>query len=410
LEKQATSATSPTTSSYDDAVESVTEDRSGIDRAKFQPNDARARFRPARVDARNVDFSNRATGTQRSYRTSSRRQRHDYDDREEYGDWSDEEDEDLERKIARLRREVEEVKLEVQQRARAPAEGDGEQEEEPIANIEKISEVLDAFYSARHGGPDGAEADFSKLAAKFDQDLSTQAATTPATKALPSASASLTNPQLAQALQKAGDFDTRLWFLETALGLDNSNLPDHASNPPKPLLHNLQTMAQKIQSLQEPSSTIDAAASKARKAAQDFERLHLFRKTIEDENYSKPAAAELEEARKAEGYIDDAKRITKINALYGTLPTIDSFAPILPTVLERLRTLRALHGAAAAASGTLDEMEKRQNEQAVEIQQWREALLNVEARLKEGKGALTENVENVGEWVKDLESRVKRFG
>jgi len=68
-----------------------------------------------------------------------------------------------------------------------------------------------------------------------------------------------------------------------------------------------------------------------------------------------------------------------------------------------------LHASAGSAAATLDEIEKRQGEQAAEIEAWREALEKVEGALEEGEGTLSQNVKVVAEWVKDLEGRVAKF-
>ena len=57
----------------------------------------------------------------------------------------------------------------------------------------------------------------------------------------------------------------------------------------------------------------------------------------------------------------------------------------------------------------LDELEKRQAEQETEIQRWREALDKVEASMSEGEGAMTDNMKLVGQWVKEIEARVRKL-
>ncbi|TKA54220.1 hypothetical protein B0A49_10375, partial [Cryomyces minteri] len=101
--------------------------------------------------------------------------------------------------------------------------------------------------------------------------------------------------------------------------------------------------------------------------------------------------------------------IAKINALYGTLSTIESLSPLLPSVIDRLRALRALHASAATASETLDAVEKRQDDMATEIGRWSEGLQKVETTMKRGEEAMAGNLSTVEGWVRDLETRMKRF-
>jgi nuclear migration protein JNM1 len=381
-----------------------------------QPTQARNRFGPERVDASGADFSDRLDGRKAFYKTSRRKQRRrrHWDEEEDgfFGDLTDEEDETLDRKLARLRQEVEEVKMEL-------AEKDGENEEvrkdapeadegDMLANIGKLSQALDSIYTTRRGESKGAEVDLAKTIDKFNKvDVKESGlATEPPRHMLPPPS-SASQAELLQALSKAAEFDGRLSFLEQALGLNGTNMPDQGLSSGKPILYTLDNLDRQVQTVSNSSASIDAAQSKTRQLIKDAERLQKLRAAQEEQNSSPTERGT--NGQTSSLHIEDTERSSKINALYGTLSTIDSLAPTLPMVLERLRTLRLLHTSAAAASNTLDEMEKRQTNQAAEIKQWREALDQVEQNLKTGEGGLTENVKTVGEWVKDLESRMAKL-
>ncbi|KAK7554471.1 Dynamitin-domain-containing protein [Phyllosticta citricarpa] len=399
---------------------------SGIDRRKISTDQARTQFSSSRVDARGVDFSDRIRYQRRSYRTSSRRPRSGSHASYEYGDLSDEEDEDLGRKLARLRREVEEVKQEYELRSsdaqeegqEETADHDGIEEEDPAAGIAKLSEMLDAVYTQRHGGVRGAEAQFERTLKKFARP----APTASADGSIPQQTLVTTkdSQQSAQALAKVSDFDSRLSQIEKALGLNATNMPDIASNPPKAILHNLDTLERQLTTITDVSTnSLDAASRRVQKLTQETERLEEARKAARasQEAVSSPVQtrqpsdtppiAELPEISGA--YIEDPERVAKINALYGTLATIEQLSPTLPLVLDRLRTLRLIHTSAGTASATLDDLEKRQGEQAEEIKQWREALAKVEENLNTGEGTLQNNIKTVGEWVRDLEARIAKF-
>ena len=62
---------------------------SAVRHQRLQPDQARSRFQPSRIDARGVDFSDNITAQRQSYRTSTQRQRRRG---EIIGDDSDEED------------------------------------------------------------------------------------------------------------------------------------------------------------------------------------------------------------------------------------------------------------------------------------------------------------------------------
>lgn len=306
--------------------------------------------------------------------------------------------------MARLKREIEEARIELAEKdedrelfSDAPeSKPDEDGEEHTLESISKLSEALDAVYLSRNGTSKGPTADLTQAIVKF----STGAKSTPADQTRTVAySSSIASPpehqaQLSQALAKAAEFDSRLTFLEQALGLANDNIQDQDGDAPKPILHTLSTLDRQIQTLTNSSASVDAASGKTRKLIEQAE--HLLKVKSEYNALDHPT-------------IEDTENVSKINALYGTLTTIDSLAPTLPMVLDRLRTLRLLHTSAAGAGNTLDEMEKRQTEQASEIKQWRDALDQVEKNLIGSEGGLTENVRSVEGWVKDLEARMEKL-
>lgn len=473
---QSSTARSPSqASSYDDSDPGAP----NIDRRRLEPDDARAIFQPARIDAKGVDFSDRIRRQRRSYRTASRRNHHQRrgsgpgGSDGEYGDFSDEEDETLERKLARLRREVVEVKQEFELReqmkkggevleAGGEDEAEGEEgelvekeeveaapdtaqdeqderdddevedDEDPAEGIAKLSEMLDAVYVQRQGGVKGAEAQFARTLKRFTRPTAGDSTTAIPQTVTPIATTASTE-QAAQALARAADFDARLSQLEKALGLNANTMPDIAAHPPKSILHNLDSLERQLHTIAEVSTTsLDAASRRVQKLTQEAERLEELRRAARASQQQDSAAGGSPTSRQRSvsataaaaaaadagppppeemmgAYIEDPERVAKINALYGTLSTIEALAPTLPLVLERLRTLRLIHTSAGTASATLDELEKRQAEQAEEIRQWRDALGKVEENLKDGEGTLQGNIKAVGDWVRDLETRITKF-
>lgn len=412
--QQATSARSPSVSSYDDAVEDIP--ASGVVRSRLETSQARTRFRPARVDARNVDFSGRLGQAHQSYRTSSRRHHAASVAVEDhvYGDFSDDEDETLDRKLARLKREVEGIKIELEQAAQNKGgieSQDGGQsaetdaQEHTVADVTRLSEALDSIYFQRHGRLRSAQADFARMLESSGQHSGSHITEeTPAAddaKQTPDL-----DPHLAQALFKTAEFESRLTFLEASLGLNGSNMPDQGNTPSKPILPSLNAIDRQLQTIANMPSSLESAHNKTRQLIKDAERLERLRAANDGTASPSPTGALI---NGHEPHIDTPEKTSKINALYGTLATIDTLSPTLPMVLERLRTLRALHTNAVTASTALDDIEKRQAEQAAEIGQWREALQKVESYVKDGQSSLKENVEEVDKWVSELEDRLARF-
>jgi nuclear migration protein JNM1 len=106
------------------------------------------------------------SGKRKSYRASSRRRKKGEDDAEELGDFSDEEDESLERKLARLRREIEEVREEVGKREAQRKHGPNrDREDAPVieeSKLSALSDVLSHLHTSRGGTDVGAEAQLAQ--------------------------------------------------------------------------------------------------------------------------------------------------------------------------------------------------------------------------------------------------------
>jgi len=355
-----------------------------------------------------VDFSDRVTAKRKSYKASARRQRIGEDGTEEYGDFSDDEDrESLERKLARLRREIEEVKEEYMRRDAEKKDVVGEEEGVDGQDVAALSKMLDGISATRAKGATSA-------ASKLAKDLGTgiKANGPPQTSQVTGESATYTvtyapTYQQSHALAKAADFDGRLAILEKLLGLSEAFIPTLNSNgAPKVILPTLDTLQRQVSVISESTpSTLDSISRRVRTLATEAERLEESRK----------AAKAAQDALKAAGGDivveegEDSEQTAKINALYGTLSKIDSLAPMLPSLLDRLRSLRAIHADAAVASESLERTEKKQAEMANDIKKWREGLEKVEEAMKQGERVMNGNMKVVEGWVKDLEAKMEKL-
>ncbi len=385
-----------------------------------------------------MDFSDRLgpPRTRRSYRTSrARRRRRRATDgqggvEEEYGDFSegdDQEEEGLERRLARLRREVEEVRVECERTRPGQSSGeggnkdDGIEDLEPLERVAKLSDALDAVYVSRRGGSARAGEQLQRQIDRFARASAAVAASHQADEhsmthdSRPPSSQPARLYNHAHVLARAADFDSRLSTLEKHLGLTSRNMPETAEQPPKPILPTLEALDRQITALSSSGASLDQASRRARQLTQEAERLEEARKATRAAHQASStpvkgvAGTKAASNGHAASYLDDPERVAKVNALYGTLSTIESLAPTLPLVLERLRSLHLVHTSAGHASATLDDMERRQKEQAEEIRQWREALENVEKNMSEGGKVMAGNLKTVDSWVKDLEARVAKL-
>ncbi|PMD18017.1 hypothetical protein NA56DRAFT_630896 [Hyaloscypha hepaticicola] len=397
-----------TTSSYKD-FDDDEDDSPGISRSRLQPDEARNYFSPAQIDARDVDFSDRVTAKRKSYKASTRRQRKQEDGTEEFGDFSDEGDgESLERKLARLKREIEEVKEEYGKRQ---AENKGVVEENAGKDlgpdVTALSKMLDGISVTS-----GATA--ASASAKFAKDLGTgikangppqtsQGTGDPATYTVTYAP----TYQQSHALAKAADFDGRLALLEKALGISPAELPSiNGSSTAKAILPTLDTLQRQISVISESTpSSLDSISRRVRTLTQEAERLEESRKAAKTAQDILRAAGG--DVASEEG--EDSEQVAKINALYGTLTTIENLSPLLPSLLDRLRSLRAIHADAATASESLERTEKKQAEMASDIRKWREGLEKVEEAMKNGEAVMSGNMKVVEGWVKDLEQKMEKL-
>ncbi|KAL9063306.1 MAG: hypothetical protein Q9157_008313, partial [Trypethelium eluteriae] len=350
-------------SSYEDASEG--ELGSGISRTRLHPDKAREQFFSNSVDAREVDFSDRVSTKRKSYRTSSRRRRKGEADDED-GEFSDE-DESFEKKLARLRREVEDVKAEYDQRNQGEelaegAQGNGASTGGGTDNIAQLSRMLDELHRAHRDKARSNAPLAERLGRDFDAvkvtDQTSSASQDTSTKHTKFTIEYAPNYEQSHALAKAADLDSRLALLEKYIGRSASSVPGaEDTNLAKPILPALESLEQQLTTLSTSSPfSLDAIARKVHEALQEAERLDDLRK--QSHSSTQESAARGGSGRGGPSRPDSSgnqdgeessDQGSKINALYGTLPTIENLAPLLPSVLDRLHTLRAVHVNAARA-------------------------------------------------------------
>ncbi|KAI1273397.1 Dynamitin-domain-containing protein [Xylaria sp. FL0933] len=388
---------SPSENEFDDDDDTDT-DGPGISHSRLRIDQARSRFMPSQVDARDVDFSDRVHGKRKSYRASSRRHRILKDGTAEIGDLSDEEDgETLEKKIARLKREIQEAKEEY---GRQREESGGAPSDD--AELVTLSQALEEL-STQPAAVLGSRAHPARpvrepTKSQEDGPLAPVNSATYTVTYAPSYDQS-------HALAKAADFDWRLALLEKAIGISSTATPGlEGDGLPRAILPTLETLQNQIMTLSEAStSSLDSISRRVRTLTQEAEQLEKSRKA------AKVAQEELSSAGGHAVEADDAEQIAKINALYGTLPTIENLTPLLPPLLDRLRSLRAIHADAATASDTLERIENSQSEMASEILQWREGLEKIEEAMSEGDTSMAGNMKVIEGWVKELEAKMAQL-
>ncbi|KAL7942238.1 Dynamitin domain-containing protein [Trichoderma barbatum] len=391
-------STIPTTAARtlsDDEFYGVDDETQSISRSRLRIDEARSRFSPATIDISGADFSDRVDGKRRSYKASSRRQRILQDGTEELGDLSDDDDvESLERKIARLKREVEETKDEYAKRKGAAAGGDDGAPGD--MRLESLSQTLDDL-SRRSGITGIQKIDPTSSSGNEPVEESLKAGPTYTITYAPTY-------EQTHALAKAADFDRRLLILERSLGISSSSMSEAGEGGlPRAILPTLDSLEKQISTLSQASTAnLDTISRRVRALATEQDKLNESREK---------AKALREELGKHAGSppIDTSEQEAKVNALYAILPTIENLTPILPPLLDRLRSLRAIHADAATASQTLDQIEKQQAEIATEVKLWKDGIEKLEETVGNGDKVMKTNVEVMEGWVKDLEQRLEKL-
>ncbi|KAG6296307.1 hypothetical protein E4U09_001821 [Claviceps aff. purpurea] len=384
-------------------VDGDDDDENGISRTRLRINEARSRFLSGNADTNTSRFSDRVDGKRKSYRASSRRQRILHDGTYELGDLSGDDDdggddESLERKVARLKREVEEAKAEYMKRSTTNS-GDSQSEAISTEGLRSLSHVLDEI--AKPLGLDSSQAPTNAAVPNFTSV--NQAEGVPAEDGATYTIKYAPSYEQSHALAKAADFDRRLLMLEKTLGIGSSSETETGSNGLlRAILPTLDGLEKQVSTLSQAStSNLDAISRRVRTLAAEQDKLN--------ETREKAKALRDELGKQNPAPVDESEQESKIKALYGILPTIENLTPMLPPLLDRLRSLRAIHADAATASQTLERIESQQIEMTGELKLWKEGLEKVEHSMKDGETLMKENAKVMEGWIQDLEARAAKF-
>jgi nuclear migration protein JNM1 len=394
-----------------------------LDRQHLDQHGARRLFERSTVDAQDVDFSDSLASNRKSYRVI------------------ESENESLSKKLARLKREAEEIKLELEKRKEGSIPKVGPEDEGDLEDgVVKLSEMLDNLHTSSrsiNGTTFAAEAALSRQRHKATRSGADSGAERALVKSEDPPPAEASQPSTTTAIAAFAD---RLSSLESALGLASvPSATDTASILPtltflstqittlsttlaSPSLQASSTNAPSSGRSQTSSSIphLDALASRLRSLTSESDKLAVSRKraleSLHDLQEARtrhptsfhPTPAQSDAPRdQAVSVFEDSS--AKIAALYATLPTIQDLQPLLPVVLERLRSLHVLHADAAGAKGELEEVEKQQAATSQEIERWRKGLEDVEAKIVEYQKVMGKNTEVIGKMVEDVEERLARL-
>lgn len=320
-------------------------------------------------------------------------------------------------------------------------DGQGQESEQSLEDgVTELSRLLNGLYSTSNV-ESTAEARLSEqLANPFRKPSgqqkhpfplsSTEAPLPPPTtpspetlNAIADVSSRLANLEEALGMQSMSTFspDTPLAILPTLASLSSqittlsstlSPLPQTSTNPTSTIGTSstnpaLDTLSHRIRTLTTESNALIQSRTRAAEAAFQLAEERANAST----NGPPPPLAKTSDTATATTTDDDlADQASQITSLYHLLPTIESFSPLLPLVLDRLRALRDVHTGAADVKGELEDVRSAQERLAQEIERWRAVLEGVEQKCEEGEEAMKQNLEAVGGWVRGLEGKVEKLG
>ncbi|KAL8937114.1 MAG: hypothetical protein Q9216_004585 [Gyalolechia sp. 2 TL-2023] len=396
-----------------------------IDRQRIDPDKARNSF----VNNDIKEASHGWIGSKRAGYKSTRRRVPHGDNIAQSADGSDSEDEEsLERKITRLRREVSEVKEAFEKRSvetqrknegAEKSEAGKNDEVEPLVTVDSLHHVLENIeQSQRLDQDDPSYRLLRRLDGAYQQSDEDPI---PSTKTANEDGQptdhmfSTLGYDNAHTLSKVSDFDKRLRLLETALGLESVSLPTQERNASRAVIPVLDSLDRQVSTISLTESSLDKIGRQIRQMTYESEKLVEARKAAaaaQPPSHQSSGDRSRASVTKAVGRSnedkEDVDQTSKINALYGTLSTIESLSPLLPSVLDRLRSLRVIHADAALASESLSEVESRQAAMAEDLKEWKDGLDKVESAMRAGETSMKENMGAIDGWVKDLETRLRK--
>lgn len=381
-----------------------------------------------------------------------RRRRRREDGVEELGDLtdSDEEEESLSAKLVRLKREAEEVRSELERRkedASTKREKDNVDSPQPELGdgVAELSRLLDDLSGISNGGPGQitAEARFSQqLAQPFQRAAPTQQTLSTSSPSAESKLPPATTPS-PETLNAVSEISNRITSIEDALGLQSistfspvailpalsslsSQITALTSTLSPPLtssitnsststtasIHNpaLDALSQRLRALTAESNNLVKSRTQAAKAASQLAEARANASSVSVNTSTPNLPYRSSTTADPTNDADDGDEYgSQIRAIHKLLPTIESLAPLLPVVLDRLRALRDVHAGAADVKGDLDTVAGAQTRLEREVERWTEVLEGVEGKCLEEEKGMKENLKIVGGWVKGLEERIGRL-
>ncbi|ODV95079.1 hypothetical protein PACTADRAFT_34817 [Pachysolen tannophilus NRRL Y-2460] len=341
--------------------------RSSIEETEFSSSNARAVFENEIVDSANADFS----GAVVNGGVGSR------------GNISFKVPETIEQKFVRLQREFEELKLAKlndQRECLNPAIKDDD--------VDNFLKMLENLNSNKFFEIQSDSTALSKLKDELKIDL------TPYPVKIANES-TITSDQIA-------GLDSRLAKLESILGYSEST---EAQN------FTIQSMINDLYRQVSIMSNPDFIKNDVEPLIESLERAKKFNNDSSERmnrmaflQKKNPYTLENDESNNTS--IIESK---KIHAIYEKLVSLPNFEELLPSVINRLKSLNKLHLQIGSSVDFVDNLDNRLTGLETSIKEWDETLDHMETKFNEYQKLSNNNKQEIKAWIDDLDKKIEKI-
>lgn len=175
---------------------------------------------------------------------------------------------------------------------------------------------------------------------------------------------------LGRGVNVVASLEKRLNRLEESVGTSSST----EANDARPLASVVSDMERRVQLLD--TKTLDALSRRMKSVASEYETF----------------ARRMARARSKSGGVANPLRVQKLSKALEKIELFEEQSAILPTIIERLKTLRAIHEESARYHHRLESIERAQTTTLVALEESERAIGNVENALKESMKTVAKNV------------------
>ncbi|KAK9240638.1 Dynamitin-domain-containing protein [Lipomyces kononenkoae] len=305
--------------------------------------------------------------------------------------------ESTEMKIARLKKEIEELAAALEASNVEQAE---KAEKGNAGEFNEVSELANTMRSIVLSRQDPTGNVLRSFGTKSEY---LRAGYKPLDSEVPLSTATGFNPSMPNDAENARllDLDNRLSRLEKVIGNTSSiafNGTFHATVFEQPVIPTLSSLSQKVNSLTSSPEKLDATLARVRQLVAAVEKASSGNTSkLPTGSHRTPLSGEAEDKSQAD----------KIESIYSSLASVEKLIQIVPGLVDRLRSLQFLHSEAGETISNLGEIRDKTDTVEGHISKWRIALESAEKRLDEIEDREKRNLDTAREWVKDLESKVK---